>query len=193
VNHGFNMSQYDCCVYFREYEEGSFVYLLLYVDDMLVACRDKSIINNTKQLLMQEFYMKELGQAKKILGMEINRDRRVGLIKLSQASYLNIVLNSFYMSQSKSVSTPMGQQFKLSSRDSPKSAIEVRETEHVPYSNAVGSLMYIMVCTRPDIGYAVSLVSRFISNPGRNYWESLKWILWYHNGTREIGGLYGKD
>ncbi|GKC02760.1 hypothetical protein Tco_0994370 [Tanacetum coccineum] len=63
----------------------------------------------------------------------------------------------------------------------------------VPYENAVGSLMYLMLCTRPDIAYAVSVVSRYLANPGKNHWEAVKWILKYLRGTANVGLMYGTD
>ncbi|GKA29992.1 hypothetical protein Tco_0716237, partial [Tanacetum coccineum] len=63
----------------------------------------------------------------------------------------------------------------------------------VPYANAVGSLMFLMVCTRPDIAYAVSVVSRYLVNPGKNHWEAVKWILKYLRGTANVGLVYGTD
>ena len=61
----------------------------------------------------------------------------------------------------------------------------------IPYASAVGSLMYAMVCTRPDIGYAVGVVSRFMSNPGKEHWNAVKWILWYLKGTSNMCPLDG--
>nr|GFA45998.1 retrovirus-related Pol polyprotein from transposon TNT 1-94 [Tanacetum cinerariifolium] len=63
----------------------------------------------------------------------------------------------------------------------------------VPYANAVGSLMYLMVCTRPDIAYAVSVVSRYLANIGKNHWEAVKWILKYLRGTVNMGLVYGTN
>jgi len=60
----------------------------------------------------------------------------------------------------------------------------------VPYANAVGSLMYIMVCSRPDLAYIVSTVSRFISNPGKQYWEAVKWVLRHLQGTVRLGLVF---
>nr|GFA38705.1 retrovirus-related Pol polyprotein from transposon TNT 1-94 [Tanacetum cinerariifolium] len=57
----------------------------------------------------------------------------------------------------------------------------------VSYANAVGSLMFLMVCTRPDIAYAVSIVSRYLANLGKNHWEAVKWILKYLRGTANVG------
>lgn len=87
VSNGFHRSGHDSCVYFKEYEDGAFVYLLLYVDDMLIACKSREHIALTKSLLMQEFDMKQLGDAKKIIGMEIVRDRANKTLKVSQRFY----------------------------------------------------------------------------------------------------------
>jgi len=62
----------------------------------------------------------------------------------------------------------------------------------IPYANAIGSLTYVMVCTRPDIAYSVSLVSRFMSNPGKVHWKALKWILRYIKGSLRKGLAYEK-
>ena len=62
---------------------------------------------------------------------------------------------------------------------------------HVPYASAVGSLMYAMVCTRPDIAHAVSTVRRFMSNPGRPHWEAMKWILRYLWGSTNMKLCFG--
>ena len=61
---------------------------------------------------------------------------------------------------------------------------------HVPYSNAIESLMYVMVCTRPDLAYVVSIVSRFMHNPGNAHWEAVKWILRYLKGSPDLGLVF---
>ena len=61
----------------------------------------------------------------------------------------------------------------------------------VPYSSAVGSIMYSLVCTRPDVAHSVGVVSRFMGNPGREHWRAVKWLLRYMNGTANHGILYG--
>ncbi|GJX54651.1 retrovirus-related pol polyprotein from transposon TNT 1-94 [Tanacetum coccineum] len=81
-------SNYDSCVYFKEFAPGTYIYLLLYVDDMLIACKSKSEIEYTKGLLRKEFDMKELGLARKILGMEIVRDRGSQTLNVSQSGYV---------------------------------------------------------------------------------------------------------
>jgi len=87
------------------------------------------------------------------------------------------------MTNCKSVSTPLAAHFKLSSDLCPTSKEEIDKMFSVPYASAVGSLMYAMVCTRPDLSYAVSVVSRFMHNPGKYHWDAVKWILRYVKGS----------
>jgi len=65
--------------------------------------------------------------------------------------------------------------------------------ENIPYTNAVGALMYAMVCTRPDLSHAVSMVSRYMHNPGKEHWQAVKWILRYILGTIDVGIKFQKQ
>lgn len=115
--------------------------------------------------------------------MEIERDRAKGCLWVSQESYLRKVLNNLKMDQCKSVTTPLGAHFKLKSP--PEKEIEEigNSMNGVPYQSAVGSLMYAMIGTRPDLAYPVGLVSRFMSNPVPEHWSAVKWVLRYIQGT----------
>ncbi|GJT85069.1 retrotransposon protein, putative, ty1-copia subclass [Tanacetum coccineum] len=161
LNNGFKRNSYDSCVYYKSYAPGE--YLLLYVDDMLIACKSKAEIGSTKSLLKKEFDMKELEEAKKILD-------NGKLVKMS-----------------------LGGHFKLLLKDCLVRDCDVARISKVSYTNAVGSLMYLMVCMRPGIAYAVSVVSRYLANPGKNHWEAVKWILKYLRGTANVGLVYGTD
>ncbi|KAL5781877.1 hypothetical protein ACOSP7_006906 [Xanthoceras sorbifolium] len=127
--------------------------------------------------------MKDLGAVKQILGMRIKRDTKSGTLLLSQAGYIKKVLSRFNMQDAKPVSTPLGVHFRLSKEQSPKTEKERTYMAKVPYASAIGSLMYAMVCTRPDIAQAVGAVSRYMNNPGKIHWEAVKWILRYLRGT----------
>ncbi|XP_075515551.1 secreted RxLR effector protein 161-like [Primulina tabacum] len=94
------------------------------------------------------------------------------------------------MEQAKQVITPIGAHIKLSAVQSPVTEDGINEMKIIPYANAVGSIMYGMVCTRPDLAYASSLVSRFMSNPGPEHWQAVKWILRYLKGSQDIGLTY---
>ncbi|GKD23390.1 retrovirus-related pol polyprotein from transposon TNT 1-94, partial [Tanacetum coccineum] len=134
------------------YAPAEYIYLLLYVDDMLIPCKSKVEIGSTKSLLKKEFDMKELEEAKKILGMETVRDQSRKILRVSQSGYVSKILNyNFRIDNGKSVKMPLGGHFKLSLKDCPVRDCDVKRMGKVPYANAVGSLMYLMLCTRPDI------------------------------------------
>nr|GEV37974.1 hypothetical protein [Tanacetum cinerariifolium] len=177
----------------RSYAPYEYIYILLYINDMLIACKIKAEIGSTKSLLKKEFDMKELGEAKKILGMEIVRDRSRKILRVSQFGYVSKILNNFRIDNEKSVKMTFGGHFKLSLKDCPVRDCDVERMSKVSYANAVGSLMYLMVYTRPDIAYAVSVVSRHLANPGKNHWEAVKWILKYLRGTANVGLVYGTN
>ncbi|KAG9453140.1 hypothetical protein H6P81_006044 [Aristolochia fimbriata] len=193
VKIGFCRSKFDNCVYFRKLVDGSFIYLLLYVDDMFIAAKEMVEIQKLKTQLKGEFEMKDLGVAKQNLGMEINKDRRGGTLYLSQRKYVEKALERLSMKNAKPVSTPFAAHFRLSLALSPQKEEDKNYMTHVPYTSAVSSLMYAMVCTRPDICHAVSVVSRYMSNPGREHWQAVKWILRYLRGTSSTCLAFKKD
>ena len=78
------------------------------------------------------------------------------------------------MTETKVVSTPLAKHFKLSTTQSPSTNEEKNEMLSIPYSSAVGSLMYAMIFTRPDILHVVATVNRFLSNPGKEHWGAVK-------------------
>jgi hypothetical protein len=182
---GFQRLEADHCCYTRGSGK-SYVILLLYVDDMLVAGSDIGEINKVKKALSSQFAMKDLGEAKQILGMRIIRDRKKGTLELTQADYIKKVLKRFSMSDAKPVGTPLASHFRLSKEQSPRDDKERDYMEKVPYASAIGSLMYAMVCTRPDIAHAVGVVSRYMSNPGRQHWEAVKWLMRYLRGSADV-------
>jgi hypothetical protein len=112
ISNDFQRSQYDSCIYLK-FVNGSPTYLLLYVDDMLIVAKSMKEIAALKAQLSHEFDMKDLGVAKKILGMEMIRDRKSGLLYLSQKNYIEKVLHRFNMNNIKLVSTPLAPHFKI--------------------------------------------------------------------------------
>ncbi|KAH9647598.1 Endoglucanase 8 [Citrus sinensis] len=189
VSKGYHKSKYDSCVYFGGSDQGGVAYLLLYVDDMLIASKYKLEIERLKNLLKAEFEMKDLGSAKRILMMDITRDRYADTLFLSQEKYIKKVLEMFEMQDCKPVQTPFGPQFKLTAAQSSEDESQVNE---FPYAHVVGSLMYAMVYTRSYIAYAVSVISRFLSCPNKVHWNAVKWIMRYLKSSSNCGLLYGK-
>ncbi|CAA0842073.1 Uncharacterized mitochondrial protein AtMg00810 [Striga hermonthica] len=142
-------------------------------------------IRNLKIQLSKEFDMKDLGPTKKILGMQITRDKQKGVLQLSQAEYINRVLQRFNMDKAKPVNTPLARHFRLSKDQSPQTKEEEEFMAKILYASTIGSLMYAMVCTRLDIGHEVGVVSKFMPKPGKAHWEAVKWILRHLRGTIE--------
>ena len=128
--------------------------------------------------------MKDLGEASYVLGIQLIRDCKNKLLALSQASYIDKVLARFLMRNSKKGLLPARHGIALSKEQCLKTPQEEEDMRRVPYASAVGSLMYAMLCTRPDIFYAVGIVSRFQSNPGLDHWIAVKHILKYLRRTR---------
>ena len=188
---GYRKTTSDHCVFVQKFSDDDFVILLLYVDDILIVGRNVSRIDSLKKQLRKFFAMKDLGLVKRILGIRIERDRASKKLYMSQEQYIEKVLARFNMSKAKVVSSPLASHFKLSSRHSPSTDKEKEDMRRVSYASAVESLMYVMVCTRPDIAYAVGVVSRFLSNPGRQHWEAVKWIMRYLRGTSKLKLTFG--
>eukprot|EP00268_Persea_americana_P052517 TRINITY_DN5882_c0_g1_i3.p1 TRINITY_DN5882_c0_g1~~TRINITY_DN5882_c0_g1_i3.p1 ORF type:complete len:175 (-),score=26.15 TRINITY_DN5882_c0_g1_i3:42-566(-) len=134
--------------------------------------------------------MKDLGAATKMLSMEIRRDRKAGKLWLSQKKYITKVLEKFNIQHAKPVSTSLVGHFSLSAGQCPSTDDEIEEMSKIPYANAVGYLMYAMVCTRPNIAQAVGVVSKFMANPGKEHWNAVKWILRYLKATKDLGILF---
>ena len=87
------------------------------------------------------------------------------------------------MQDAKVVSTPLASHFKLTKDMCPKTQEEVDKLSNIMYSLVIGSLMYAMICTQPDISHAISVVNKYMSNLGMEHWYVVKWILKYLRGT----------
>ena len=164
------------CVYVRRFPDDKFIILLLYVDDMLIMGQNADMIQKLKMELSKTFDMKDLGSAKRILGMETLRDRKASESWLSQERYIERMLEMFHRKNSKPFSTPLAGHFKLSKRLYLSMEKEKCKMLVIPYSSAIGSLMYAMVCTYSDISHAIEVVSKFLENPSKAHWEAMKWF-----------------
>jgi hypothetical protein len=186
---GFVRSRVDHCVYSKQVGN-HFIYVVLYVDDMLLVGNNMDVIKEVKSQLSSKFDMKDLGAANFILGMEIKRDRANRKLWLNQRKYVEMILQRFNMHGSKPVKVPIPIGVKLSTDQCPKTQEEEEDMSHVPYASAVGSLMYAMVCTRPDIAHAVGVLSRYMSKPGKEHWTTVKRVFRYLRGTTSYGLCY---
>ncbi|KAA0051332.1 gag/pol protein [Cucumis melo var. makuwa] len=110
---------------------------------------------------------------------------------MSQASYIDKMLSRYKMQNSKKGLLPYKYGIHLLKEQCPKTPQEVEDMRNIPYASTVGSLMYVMSCTRPNICYSIGMVSRYQSNPGRDYRITVKNILKYLTKTKDYMHVYG--
>lgn len=183
VSFGFETNTVEDCVY-HKFSGSRYIFLVLYVDDILLATNSLELMHETKVFLSKHFEMKDLGEASFVLGIQIHRDRSRGILGLSQKSYIEKVLKRFGMQNSKPIDTPVAKGDKFSLKQCPKGELEIQEMQKIPYASAVGSLMYAQVCTRPDISFIVGMLGRYLHNPGMDHWKAAKRVLRYLQRTR---------
>ncbi|KAK8518050.1 hypothetical protein V6N12_033042 [Hibiscus sabdariffa] len=162
---GFIRNEDEPCVY-KKFSGSIVSFLILYVDDILIIGNDIPTLQSIKTWLSSCFSMKDLGEAAYILGVKIYRDRSRRLLGLSQSTYIDKVLKRFSMEESKRGFLPMRHGISLSKEMCPSTPQERERMSQIPYASAIGSIMYVMICTRPDLSYALSMTSRYQADPG---------------------------
>jgi hypothetical protein len=155
----------DHCVYFRE-RDGERTWVTVWVDDLLILSTSRKEAEKTKIEIEGLFETKDLGEPRKIIGIEIARDRDAGTITLSQRHYIETLLAKYGLTDAKPLATPMDPNVTLRKvpADAPPAPADLRGQ----YQSMIGGLMYAAICTRPDIAYAVTtlglcLLVRFIN------------------------------
>lgn len=184
---GFKRSLADMCLYVKV-EHNYKIYLIVFVDDILIISSDEKAVINLKGLLAENFKTKDLGLASHYLGMSITQSDDG--IYLDQCNYLKKVLDLFNMSDCKSVSVPLDANFD--------SQTLLREkSENMDVENrcrrAIGCLMYAMIGTRPDLSIYLNILSRYQSCASEELWSCIKRVLRYVKGTVDLKLLYCKD
>jgi hypothetical protein len=180
MSNGFRINECDKCVYVKNTTSG-YVIVCLYVDDMLIIGSNNDIIKATKRMLNSNFDMKDLGVADVILGIKITRTSD-GLF-FSQSHYIKKVLEKFGRYDDSPVKTPIDVNLHLTKNKG-------NGISQLEYSQIIGSLMYIMNYTRPNIAYSVSKLSRYTSNSGEDHWKAIVRVLRYLKYTLNYGVHY---
>ena len=157
---GFIKNEDEPYVY-KKVSGSAIVFLVLYVDDILLIGNNIPALQNIKSWLGSCFSMKDLGEAAYILGIKIYRDKSKRMIGLSLSTYIDKVLNRFSMQNSKRGFLPMCHGISLSKTRCPTMQDERDRMSKIPYTSAIGSIMYAMLCTLPDVSYALSMTSRY--------------------------------
>jgi hypothetical protein len=182
---GFSPSGADPSLYIRRGADGSIVYMLVHVDDILVAASDFSVMQQVISQLGSVFTLRDLGDASYYLGMEIVRNRQARTVKLSQQRYVLDLVQRFGLDSTPPKDVPMTTSARLT-RAGPDTQLTVH-----PYSELVGALLYLSTSTRPDISFAVGVLTRFMANPLDAHYAAAKHVLKYVKGTASMGLVYG--
>jgi hypothetical protein len=165
--------------------------MAIHVDDCTITGSSPELLDAYKTRIGTLFKMTDLGPVSWLLGIEIKRNREARTISLSQQSYITSILQRFNFADAKPLSLPMDPNVQLTSEQSPVSVKDIAAMKHVPYREAVGSLMWAAVGTRPDIAFPVGVLSKFLDNPGPAHWEACKRVFRYLLGTKDLRLTYG--
>jgi len=182
-NLGFLQSNADKCVYIATIDNKK-IYLALYVDDGLILAPDTNVLNKITDSLKLEFHI-TTSDLKYFVGMEIVRQPKS--IHIHQKNYIFKLLQKFNMVDANVVTTPADPNVRL------KKPANGEKQCNPPYREAVGSLLFLSIVSRPDIAYAVSVVSRYLDNYDNSHWTAVKRIFRYLKGTDNFGIVYSNQ
>lgn len=170
VSNGYKQLKTEKCVYYNDN-----VIIALYVDDFFVFSSNEQQKLALYKLLSFNFKIKVLGPVKQALGMKVDRDRKQGTLKLTQSEYVKNLLKKFGMEDCHKTATPMEVNFNLPKAD--------KIDQRFPYQELIGGLLYLAVCTRPDIAFACSKLSQYNTCYNESHWVAAKRVLRYLSGT----------
>jgi hypothetical protein len=178
---GFEKSLTDTAVY---YQPGCII--AVYVDDLLIMTKNLQIWKRVEKGLLEAYAAKSLGPLTHYLGMLWKRDRKTGRSWLNQSVYCQNVQTRYKMHDCKPTSIPIATDFRSEGTDEAFNDIKL-------FQSVTGSLIYLSMGTRPDISFAVSVLTRAMSKPTKSHWAIAKGILRYLRGTTNYGLQYGSD
>ncbi|KAG8926805.1 hypothetical protein FRC01_008347 [Tulasnella sp. 417] len=166
--------------------------LVTHVDDMAITGSNTRKKNEVKEYIKENYDVEDMGKLKYYLGINWDYDLANRVIHASQKKFMLEILERFSMLESYPSDIPVIANHQFTIEDSPeKDSDDQRQMAKVPYLEAIGSLMYLMLGTRPDLAYAIGKLSRFGTNPGPKHWKAVKRVLRYVKGTLNYGITLG--
>jgi hypothetical protein len=180
---GFKHTQSDAGVFIKTHKNGDKIIAIVYVDDALFASSSKKLALEEKARFMKKWECRDLGEAKEFLGMKIRREGQA--IYLSQTSYLRQVLERFRMQNCKFAKTPLPTGWRAT-----KNPEQATPEFRLQYQAIIGSLLYLMIGTRPDIAFAVTRLAQFAANPSKEHMDKALYVCKYLAGTADYELVY---
>jgi hypothetical protein len=185
-NLGFKPSKSDQALWIGTASGGP-VYLVHWVDDLLIATKTTEDMRGIKAAILSKFKGRDLGEAVAYLNLKIERDRDNRTLKFWQPAHIETVLTKFNMLEAKTKPIPMAPDADYTSTDDRDEKLP----SPTPYQECVGALMYISSVSRPDLCTSVNILARSMSNPSERHWRLLKELLRYLAGSKELAITYG--
>lgn len=190
LSQGFLRCSSDNNVYIKR-STSTFLFLGLYVDDLILISSDLKYLTLHKAIFAQRFSMIDNNEIQYLLGIQLRRDRQAHTLILSQDKYIADILNKFKMDSCKPISTPLEAGIRFSKTQAENlTPDQASYMSSVPYAQALGSLQYLVTCTRPDLAFSVHHLAQFMAHPGPPHWTALKRIFRYLQHTNASGLIY---
>jgi hypothetical protein len=181
---GFSASTADPCLYVLDTPKFGLVFLLVYVDDIILAGQKLAVLEQVRDFLLSAFEGRDLGTPACFLGISIERDRSNHTLKLSHKRMVLDLVSAFGLGSGNPRVIPFNPSVDLTGGDA-------LDTSIFPYRELVGSLMHLAVTVRPDIAYTVGVLARFLATPTSTHWQVAKGVLRYLSGTADLGINFG--
>jgi len=189
---GYTTSRADPCVRYKREGDG-YTITDTYTDDIFGASKSDWEIKERKEEIGKEWEIKDVGESEYFLGMRVQQDLEKGTIRLTQRPYWEHVITRFDLAHIQPCNIPLPVGIALDNDMSPQTDSEKKDMHDKPYRPILGSIMWGQLATRPDLSFAVSLLSRFQGNPGIEHWKALMHVVGYIKNTLDFGLTYSRD
>ena len=166
------------------------VYILVYVDDILMLARSMAILTRIAQIIADRFEVRIKESVSRFLGIIIEQDSAKKTVKIHSCSLIDRMIERFVMIDCKPAKNSLLEGIVLSVNMKSVDEGEKSALERTPYRQLVGCILHLTNTTRPDIAFAAGYLSRFMAEPGSAHWKAAKHVLRYLNGTRKLGIVY---
>ena len=187
---GFKRSGIDHSVFYKRTGEEHTI-VAVATDDMAVTSKRSVDAAKFKSEVQKFWEITDHGPINWFLGFEIKRDRKSRTLSINQRAYIESMVEKFRLTGSKRTSTPMEANTLFTKSQSPSTPTQEARMKGVPYSEAIGSVLWPTVVSRPDTAYAVGILSQFMQNPGLAHWEGLKRVISYLGSTKDLWLTFG--
>ena len=185
---GFKRSAAEPCIWIRN-DHCGLVITGVVVDDFIITGDTEESCDIFAAELMKAWDCTYLGDLEWCINLRVRRDRTAGTMTIDQSEYIQEIVEKFNMQHSAPISTPADPSVHLSQDMGPANEDERQKMSHIPYSSAVGSVLYTRL-TRIDCLASIAEVARFMNNPGKKHWHAVKRILRYLKATKYWGLCY---